>query len=83
VLPAESSESTSGPPSPDRKPASALTPAILAVSFTVIAVQIQTVAAEGGVHSLLPILIAALLTLAGLAGRRSDLGTKKFTPWSA
>jgi len=75
VLSHEPSESTSGPPSPDPKPA--LTPAIVALSFTVIAVQIQTAAAEGGVHSLLPILIAALLALTGTAGLTSELGTER------
>ena len=63
----------SGMPDQDPEPPKALMPAMIAISFTVIAVQIQTAAADGGVHNLLPILIAALLTLAGTAGRRYEL----------
>jgi len=67
----------SEPPSPGKKPTAAPTAAVLALSFTIIAVQLQTVTAEGGVHNLLPILIAALLTLTGAAGARHELGTEK------
>jgi len=43
-----------------------LTPAMTALSFTVILIQVQT-SAPGGVSNLLFILIAGLLTLAGVA----------------
>jgi hypothetical protein len=83
VFPHDPSESTSGLPDRGPKPRPALTPAIVALSFTVIAVQIQTAAAEGGVHNLLPILIAALLALTGTGGLRSELETEKsLAPWS-
>lgn len=43
-----------------------LTPAMTALSFTIILIQTQT-SAQGGVSNLLLILIAGLLTLAGVA----------------
>jgi hypothetical protein len=42
------------------------TPAMTALSFTIILIQVQT-SAQGGVSNLLVILIAGLLTLAGVA----------------
>ena len=38
---------------------------LVALSFTVILIEVQT-AVQGGVHNLLPVLIAALVVLAGL-----------------
>ena len=60
VNPFEPQESTSGDPSPGPKSASGLTPAMVALSFTTILIQVQA-AAKGGVRDLLPILIAGLL----------------------
>ena len=67
MLPCKPPESTPEPPSPG------LSAAMLALSFTVVAVQIQSAVADGGVHSVLPILLAALLTLAGTARPKAEL----------
>jgi hypothetical protein len=57
----DSDPSPAGP-----KPSSGLTPVMVALSFTTILIQVQA-AAQGNVRDLLPILIAALLTMAGVA----------------
>lgn len=75
-------ESTSGLPDadPDPKPAPKLSPAVVALSFTIIAVQIQA-AAPQGIDSLLPILVAALLALAGASGALRDrFALRKYPP---
>jgi hypothetical protein len=46
-------------------PAPSLSPAVLALSFTTILIQVQA-ATQGSARDLLPILIAALLVTAGL-----------------
>jgi hypothetical protein len=56
--------STSGrDPVPDSP--SVLRPVLLALSFTTILIEVQA-SAQGGVHDLLEVLIAALIVLAGL-----------------
>ena len=56
------------PSTPGRNPVpnspSGLSPALMALSFTTILIQVQT-AAQGGGHGLLPVLIAALIVLTG------------------
>jgi hypothetical protein len=50
----------------DRDPVpSGMRPILVALSFTTILIQVQA-AAQGGVHDLLPVLVAALVMLAGL-----------------
>jgi hypothetical protein len=46
-------------------PTPSLSPAVLALSFTIILIQVQA-ATQDGTRGLLPILIAALLVVAGL-----------------
>jgi hypothetical protein len=52
--------------SPEPKSVPGLTPAMTALSFTIILIQVQT-SAQRGVSNLLFILVAGLLTLAGVA----------------
>ncbi len=59
-------QSTANPdPDPSPMPAPSLSPAVLALSFTIILIQVQA-ATQGSARGLLPILIAALLVVAGL-----------------
>jgi hypothetical protein len=66
----------STPDDPDQGPRSpsVLAPAVMALSFTAVLTQIQT-ASQGGAHNLLPVLIAVLLTLTGVA-RSLQAGTQ-------
>ena len=64
----EPQQSTPGDPAPGPKSAS-LTPAMVALSFTTILIQVQA-AFQGNALDLLPILIAALLAMAGVARAR-------------
>lgn len=76
----KSRNSISGPPSPDPKPAPKLHPAVLALSFTVVLVQIQAAAAHGA-DGLLPVLIAALLAVAGAVGAlRTGFALQEYQP---
>jgi hypothetical protein len=59
-------ESTPGKPGREPEPAARLTPAMAAISFTTILIQVQA-AYHGHASDLLPILVAALLALAGVA----------------
>jgi hypothetical protein len=52
-------------PDPSPMPTPSLSPAVLALSFTIILIQVQA-ATQDGTRGLLPILIAALLVVAGL-----------------
>lgn len=63
MLSHERRQSTSSPdPSPDS--ASVLRPAVIALSFTTILIQVQG-ALQGSAHDLLPFVIAVLLLMAG------------------
>ncbi len=68
MFPYRQRQSTSGP-DPGPHSASVLTPAVVALSFTIILIQVRA-AAQGSTRDLLPILIAALLMIVG--GTRSN-----------
>lgn len=59
-------ESTTSQPEPEPDRSTRLTPATVALSFTIILIQVQA-AFQGSSRNLLPVLIAALLVMAGVA----------------
>ncbi len=76
--PHEPQQSTPVDPAPGPKSAS-LTPAMVALSFTTILIQVQAVF-HGNARDLLPILIVALLAMTGMArslGVRPELARRR------
>jgi hypothetical protein len=69
VNPLEPPESTSHEPGREPDSSPVLTPAMVALSFTIILIQVQA-AYQGNQRNLLPILIAAVLAMAGGSLRR-------------